>query len=106
MPRLGLPEHLEAVASRCGRPDSEPEKRQAFLAGLLHDAAKAAPDWQDRINPPRDGRPAATPRWGGECSPSGRTISSRTGRHVMSRCFAGYTTSRLIGRAVSLRPSW
>jgi CRISPR-associated endonuclease/helicase Cas3 len=47
--RFGLIEHVIAVAERCGRAEGPPEQRLAFLAGLLHDAAKAAFTWQEYI---------------------------------------------------------
>src|SRR5262249_52452934 len=45
----GLILHLESVAAGCGDKSGEPKEKLAFLAGLAHDIAKAAADWQDYI---------------------------------------------------------
>ena len=46
---LLLVDHLVEVARVCGDSKGPIEDRLAFLAGLAHDAAKAAFDWQDYI---------------------------------------------------------
>ncbi len=49
-PAGDLIRHCEAVAGGCGRKDGRIPERLAFLAGLCHDLAKAAPAWQDYIH--------------------------------------------------------
>jgi CRISPR-associated helicase Cas3/CRISPR-associated endonuclease Cas3-HD len=44
-----LVKHCERVAAACGRVDGSLEEKLAFLAGLCHDLAKCAWDWQQYI---------------------------------------------------------
>lgn len=43
--------HLEAVAGGCGNKSGSQVEKLAFLAGLAHDAAKGAFEWQQYIRP-------------------------------------------------------
>ncbi|MCY2987659.1 MAG: CRISPR-associated endonuclease Cas3'', partial [Planctomycetota bacterium] len=79
--RFGLIEHLLAVAGACHNRHGTPEEKLGFLAGLLHDAAKASAGWQEyiRLPNPKRGPPHAAlgaalfafwaddliPRWAG-----------------------------------------
>ncbi len=44
-----LSEHLDRVAVGCGSADGDCDQKLAYLAGLLHDAAKCHGQWQDYI---------------------------------------------------------
>ena len=79
---FGLLEHLLAVARGCGSPTGSPDHKLAFLAGLAHDAAKAARDWQEYIRsaaspPPRSpstDRKPSTPHQGPPHAPLGAAL--------------------------------
>jgi CRISPR-associated endonuclease Cas3-HD len=57
----GLIDHLEAVAGVCGDRNGGPEDKLAYLAGLAHDAAKAARPWQEYIHGKSPKGPAHAP---------------------------------------------
>ena len=56
-----LRDHLVEVATACGSEKGNYEERIAFLAGLLHDIAKAHADWQDYIQKKREKGPPHAP---------------------------------------------
>lgn len=56
-----LEEHLLYVARAMGSPDGAYDDRLRFLAGLLHDAGKALPEWQDYIHRPAGARGPGVP---------------------------------------------
>lgn len=57
----GLVTHLQAVARVCGDRNGDTEAKLAFLAGLAHDAAKAAAPWQAYIRGQSDRGPPHAP---------------------------------------------
>ena len=56
-PEQHLRDHLLEVASASGDANGSLEKQLAFLAGLLHDAGKARPTWQDYFERSRNREP-------------------------------------------------
>lgn len=56
-PEQRLRDHLLEVASMSGDANGNLEEQLAFLAGLLHDAGKARPAWQDYFERSRSREP-------------------------------------------------
>lgn len=59
--RYALVEHLEVVGRAMGNSQGSYAERLRFLAGLLHDAGKALPAWQDYIRRPERERRRGLP---------------------------------------------
>lgn len=70
--------HLERVANAAGAPDGSTNDRLAFLAGLLHDAAKCHVDWQEYIDP------ASSRKKGPPHSPMGAALFTFVAERLIS----------------------
>ncbi|TYP51686.1 CRISPR-associated helicase Cas3' [Thermosediminibacter litoriperuensis] len=109
-----LTDHLLAVAKFIGDPKGDDESRMRFLAGLCHDAGKAARRWQMYILSKEEGRVAVS---GGSHSPLGSLIffvcSEQLVTKDLPRRFREYLITQLTldiaghhGSIKNIDPAW